>query len=387
MRPLAWLFGLLFLLPLAEAAVLVSLRVRPLLPSGPRLADSLSNLGCGLGQIITRPLYDAFFLLAYLAVYERARVATLPARSLVTGALALLATDFIYYVYHRLAHRTRFMWSWHGVHHQSESYDLWVSFRLSWLGPPAEKVFYLPLAVAGLPASAVIAATAFSSFYQFFVHTRAVPKLGSLDGVLNTPSNHRVHHGVEPKYVDKNFGGMFVIWDRLFGTYQPEEEEPTYGVPRPFESKNPLLANVAYFVEWTRGMTRTVPVPLDASHAPLASGTLRYASAQMVVLSCVTLGCFVWVRADQIATIAAVAVVVIAGVSSVGLMLDASRWGRHAELGRHAATLVAAILIPMPAALRVVLALPTVASLAFECVRMRGHRWGQGWRRVSSLGE
>jgi hypothetical protein len=217
------------------------------------------------------------------------------------------------------------MWAWHGVHHQSESYDLWVSFRLSWLGPPAEKLFYLPLAFAGLPVEAVLAATAYSSFYQFFVHTRAVPKLGPLDWVLNTPSNHRVHHGVEPKYIDKNFAGMFVLWDRLFGTYQPEEEEPTYGVPRAFESNNPLVANVAYFVEWARGVERLLPVPTRASRPPPPRPVLFCAAALLAVLSGVTLGCFAWSREGDLVVVAGVAVVVLVGVSSVGFLLDSAR--------------------------------------------------------------
>jgi sterol desaturase/sphingolipid hydroxylase (fatty acid hydroxylase superfamily) len=318
-RLLAWVFALLLVLALVEAVLLVRSR------RGVRLADSLSNLGCGLGQIVTRPLYDAGFVLVYLAVFDRARIATAPARSLGTWVVTLFVTDFLYYAYHRLAHGTRLMWAWHGVHHQSESYDLSVSFRLSWLGPPAEKLFYLPLAFAGLPVEAVLAATAYSSFYQFFVHTRAVPKLGPLDWVLNTPSNHRVHHGVEPKYIDKNFAGMFVIWDRLFGTYQPEEEEPTYGVPRAFESKNPLVANIAYFVEWARGVERLLPVPVRASRAPAPLPILLSAAALLAVLSGLTLGCFAWAREGDLAVVAVVAVVVLVGVSSVGFLLDSPR--------------------------------------------------------------
>jgi alkylglycerol monooxygenase len=324
-RRLAWVFAILIGLALAEALLLALSRERGTRPPGVRLADSLSNLGCGLGQIITRPLYDAAFVLAYLAIYGHARIATVSETALGTWVAALFATDFLYYVYHRLAHDNRFMWSWHGVHHQSESYDLWVSFRLSWLGPPTEKVFYLPLAIAGLPVGAVLAATAFNSFYQFFVHTRVVPKLGPFDWLLNTPSNHRVHHGVEAKYVDRNFAGMFVIWDRLFGTYQPEEEEPTYGVSRAFESRNPLVANVAYFVEWARGVARTVPNPVRASHTPFSRPVLWYATAQMVLLAGVTIGCFAWARDGDLAAVAVVAVMVLVGVSSVGLVLDASR--------------------------------------------------------------
>jgi sterol desaturase/sphingolipid hydroxylase (fatty acid hydroxylase superfamily) len=321
---LAWIFALLLVLALVEAALVLRSHRRSPRPAGVGFADSLSNLGCGLGQIVTRPLYDAGFVLVYLAIYGHARFTTVSERSLGGWVATLFLTDFLYYVYHRLAHGTRLMWSWHGVHHQSESYDLWVSFRLSWLGPPTEKIFYLPLAIAGLPVEAVLAATAYSSFYQFFVHTRTVPKLGPLDWLLNTPSNHRVHHGVDAKYIDKNFAGMFTIWDRLFGTYQPEEEEPTYGVTRPFESKNPLVANVAYFVEWARGMTRTVPVPTRASGRTAASPVLWYAAAQMALLSSVVVGCFAWARDGDLAKVAVTAALVIVGVSSVGLVLDAA---------------------------------------------------------------
>ncbi len=329
MRVLFWVFALLLVLALSEA-VLVA-RSRPQKPSGAGFVDSLSNLGCGLGQIITRPLYDAGFVLVYLAIYGHARLGTASGRSLGTWVVALMATDFLYYVYHRLAHGTRFMWSWHGVHHQSESYDLWVSFRLSWLGPPTEKLFYLPLAVAGLPVEAVLAATAYSSFYQFFVHTRVVPKLGPLDWLLNTPSNHRVHHGIDAKYVDKNFAGMFVIWDRLFGTYQPEEEEPTYGVARAFESKNPLVANVAYFAEWARGIPRNLVRPRRASSFVPTRPVLWYATVQMVVLTSLILACFAWAREGDLGVVAVVTIAVLVGVSSVGLLLDAARAGEQPD--------------------------------------------------------
>jgi sterol desaturase/sphingolipid hydroxylase (fatty acid hydroxylase superfamily) len=332
------MFGIFFGLALAETLLFSRSSPDTRRSGSTRLADSLSNLACGLGQIITRPLYEGGFVLVYIALYDHARVATASWGPFPVWVVTLFATDFLYYVYHRLAHGTRLMWSWHGVHHQSESYDLWVSFRLSWLGPPTEKLFYLPLAVVGLPIEAVVAATAYSSFFQFFVHTRAVPKLGPLDWLLNTPSNHRVHHGVEAKYLDRNFAGMFVIWDRLFGTYQAEEEEPTYGVTRAFESKNPLVANVAYFVEWAKGVARTVPRPIRASRPPPARHLLRFATAQTVVLALVTLGTFAFVREGDLATIAVAAVVVIAGVTSVGLLLDTPERAR-ARLGEEGASL------------------------------------------------
>jgi hypothetical protein len=118
-------------------------------------------------------------------------------------------------------------------------------------------LFYLPLAVLGFPPMMFLTVSSFNTLYQFWIHTRAIGRLGPLEWVLNTPSNHRVHHGRNPKYIDRNHGGTLIIWDRLFGTYQAEEEEPVYGITTPLRSFNPVWANLHYWVELAQKARRT----------------------------------------------------------------------------------------------------------------------------------
>ena len=138
-------------------------------------------------------------------------------------------------------------WAVHAVHHQSEDLNLAVALRQPAFEALTIIPFHLPLALIGVDPAVYVACYAIDLIYQFWIHTELVGKLGRLEKLLNTPSCHRVHHGINPKYLDKNFGGILVIWDRLFGTYQPEEELAVYGVTHALASYNPLWANLAPF--------------------------------------------------------------------------------------------------------------------------------------------
>ena len=170
----------------------------------------------------------------------------------VTWCIGILLVDFLYYAYHRFSHRVNFAWATHAVHHQSEDYNLAVALRQSWFTKTYNWVFYLPLAVLGLPAAVWLGAYALNLIYQYWIHTQAIDKLGPLEWVMNTPSHHRVHHGTNPQYIDKNYAGIFIIWDRLFGTFAPEDEPVAYGVLKPIRTWNPLVANVMPFVTLAR---------------------------------------------------------------------------------------------------------------------------------------
>jgi alkylglycerol monooxygenase len=135
-------------------------------------------------------------------------------------------------------------WAAHVVHHQSEEYNLAVALRQGAFQGAFSWVFYLPLALLGFPPLMFLTVSSIDTLYQFWIHTRAVGKLGPLEWILNTPSNHRVHHGRNPKYIDRNHAGIFIIWDRMFGTYRAEEEEPVYGITTPLKSWNPVWANL-----------------------------------------------------------------------------------------------------------------------------------------------
>jgi sterol desaturase/sphingolipid hydroxylase (fatty acid hydroxylase superfamily) len=173
--------------------------------------------------------------------------------------VAFVAYDFCYYWKHRYGHQWRIMWASHVAHHQSEEFNLSTALRQTgtdYIG----FVFYIPLFLAGLPASAIITVGSLNLIYQFWVHTEHIRRLGPLEWLLVTPSNHRVHHARNPCYIDRNYAGVFILWDRLFGTFQDERpEEPcVYGVTKGLRSWNPLWAN---FHVWSEGVQNAWRTP------------------------------------------------------------------------------------------------------------------------------
>jgi alkylglycerol monooxygenase len=214
-----------------------------------RFSDSVSDLSCGLVQQVTGVFLKTLILGGYVLVYERFRVTTLPERSAAVWLACFVGIDFLYYWFHRTSHRVNAVWATHVVHHQSEEFNLAVALRQSALQEGLSWLYYLPLAVCGFAPLTFLTAAAANTIYQFWIHTRALGKLGPLEWMLNTPSHHRVHHGRNPKYIDRNYAGALIVWDRMFGTFQEEEDEPVYGITKPLASWNPVWANVHYWVE------------------------------------------------------------------------------------------------------------------------------------------
>ncbi|OOE43728.1 sterol desaturase [Salinivibrio kushneri] len=172
--------------------------------------------------------------------------------------LLMVAQDFCYYWFHRASHRVRWMWAAHVVHHSSERMNFSTAFRQSLMYPLAGMwLFWLPLVVIGFPPQWVVFVVLLNLGLQFFVHTQWIKTLGPVEWVFNTPSHHRVHHGVNPQYIDKNYAGILIIWDKLFGTFEPESEPVRYGIPKPVNSFNPLVVT---FAEWQQ-MWRDVTQP------------------------------------------------------------------------------------------------------------------------------
>ncbi len=219
-----------------------------------RLPTSLSDLGVGVMSVVTDSFLRLVGLGAYIYVFENFRLVTWEPGSVWPWLIGMIGVDVIYYAWHRLSHVVNVLWAVHVVHHQSEDFNYAVALRQPALEATSVLVFFLPLAMLGVDGVIYAAAWAVNLFYQFWVHTELVGKLGPLEWVLNTPSHHRVHHGINPKYLDRNYGGILIIWDRLFGSFQEEEETPVYGVTKPLRSYNPVWANVEYWVEmWRRG--------------------------------------------------------------------------------------------------------------------------------------
>jgi alkylglycerol monooxygenase len=210
-----------------------------------RLDDSIACLSCGVSQQLVTVLFAGIQLAIYTAVYQ-VRFFDLP----IWGAalLAFFGVDFLYYWWHRLSHEVNLFWAAHIVHHSSEEFNLAVALRqsvsTSWTGLP----FYLPLALLGVPPLYWGTALALSTLYQFWIHTELVPRLsGPLDWIFNLPSHHRVHHAINPHYLDKNYGATLILWDRLFGTYAPETTPCVYGITKPLGSFRLVRTQLHHF--------------------------------------------------------------------------------------------------------------------------------------------
>jgi sterol desaturase/sphingolipid hydroxylase (fatty acid hydroxylase superfamily) len=170
-------------------------------------------------------------------------------RGIALWALALLGFDFCYYWAHRMGHEISILWASHAVHHQSEDYNLSTALRQTSTGFLFTWIFYLPLFLLGMPFEVFVTVNALDLIYQFWVHTQLIDKMGWVDRVLVTPSNHRVHHAQNEVYIDRNYGGILILWDRLFGTFQQElDDQPViFGVRKPLANWNPFWANLQVY--------------------------------------------------------------------------------------------------------------------------------------------
>lgn len=220
-----------------------------------RLNDSIADLGCGIMQQSFGLFLKVFSIFLYGVAVQYLSVQVLlgaPAwatdlatwQGWAVALFAFILYDFLYYWAHRMSHETRLGWAGHVVHHSSEEYNLTVALRQSSFHLFFTSFFYVPMAIIGIPWEVFVAVAAINLVGQFWIHTRLIGKLWApIEYVFNTPSHHRVHHGVNKKYIDKNHGAVLIIWDRLFGTFQAEEEEPVYGITVPLKSWNPFWAN------------------------------------------------------------------------------------------------------------------------------------------------
>ncbi|HEX4621628.1 MAG TPA: sterol desaturase family protein, partial [Myxococcaceae bacterium] len=221
-------------------------------------ADAITDLSCGVTEQVVGIFPAAAVVALYVLVYDHWRLIHFSPSSLVMWAIAVLGVDVLYYWWHRLSHTVNFMWAVHVVHHSSEDFNLAVALRQAVLTDLTQTWFYLPLALAGVTPVAVFTVLSLSTLYQFWIHTELIGKLGPLDRWINTPSAHRVHHGVNPQYLDRNYAAVFMFWDRLFGSYEPEGEPCVYGISKPIRSFNPLWAQFHFWVEMWR-VARAAP--------------------------------------------------------------------------------------------------------------------------------
>lgn len=223
-----------------------------------RTNDAISNISCGISSQVTNAIWGVLSIGMYEYVSHYWSLGTVP-DTWWTWLILFVLVDLMYYWFHRSSHEVNFLWNTaHVVHHQSEDYNLSVALRQSSFGGVFSMMFDLPLALIGFSTYAFLTVKGLNLIYQFWIHTEAIKKLPRwYEYLFNTPSHHRVHHGRNPKYIDKNHAGTLMIWDRMFGTFQAEEEKPTYGVTKSTNTWNPVWANILPIVDMTKQVAVT----------------------------------------------------------------------------------------------------------------------------------
>ena len=219
--------------------------------------DSGTNIFLGFISIVFGGLLGLATGYIYLFLYEFAPF-RFPADAWWSWVVLFFVDDLAYYIFHRVSHESRLFWNFHVVHHSSEQYNLSVAVRQSWFSGMLHWIFYAPVMLLGFAPWMFALMHGFNLIYQFWIHTKTVKRLGPLEWVFNTPSHHRVHHGVNEQYLDRNYAGVLIIWDRLFGSFIEEEEEPRYGIIKPLKSYNPLWINTHGWVEMWHAIKRQV---------------------------------------------------------------------------------------------------------------------------------
>lgn len=222
-----------------------------------RLPDAISNISCGITSQLSGLFLRIFGIGIYQLLFEHFAFFTPDNTTWWYWVSLVLLVDFAYYWAHRMSHEVNLFWGGHVVHHQSEEYNLSVALRQSSLQVVWTFAFNLPIALLGYNTVDFVLISAFNTLYQFWIHTETIGKFPRwIEFVFNTPSHHRVHHGRNPKYIDKNHAGSLIIWDRMFGTFQAEEEKPTYGITKPLKSWNAAWANMSHYAEMVHDMKR-----------------------------------------------------------------------------------------------------------------------------------
>lgn len=215
--------------------------------------DTWTNIFLGVMSVVFGALFGLATIFVYEYFYQLAPY-KFPADVWWSWAILLFADDLAYYIFHRASHEIRLLWNFHVVHHSSRHYNLSVAGRQSWFSGTLHWVFYAPLMLLGFSPWMFATMHGFNLIYQFWIHTRFVRRIGPLEWVFNSPAHHRVHHGVNEQYLDRNYGGIFIFWDRLFGTFVDETEEPRYGIIKPIESYNALWINTHAWFEMFEAM-------------------------------------------------------------------------------------------------------------------------------------
>lgn len=324
-----------------------------------RLNDALTNLNIGVGHLLTRLFfgfiligaYEYFFLIAPFKM----------GNNIFTWIFCFVVYDFFFYWAHRWGHEVNLFWAAHSVHHQSEDYNLSVALRQSWLHSLLAFFIFLPIPFMGMPAEIFFINAAISGLYQFWIHTETIKKMpGWFEYIFNTPSHHRVHHAVNPEYIDKNHGATLIIWDRIFGTFAEETKHPNYGVTKPINTWNPIKSNYIYFVEMWEASKKMkwmdklslifrkpgwqpdylggqLPIPEVSENAPkydkkpLSKGLNYYVLAQFVLIILGTIGFLYYFSELSIILKWAAFGILMMTLVLCGAIMEQKSWAKYLE--------------------------------------------------------
>ncbi|HEY0883385.1 MAG TPA: sterol desaturase family protein [Archangium sp.] len=334
-----------------------------------RPGDAIADMGCGITQqLVSLFIATAALTGLYSWLYAH-RFFSLPTTWL-PWVIAIIGVEHQYYWWHRLSHEVNLLWAAHVVHHQSEDYNLAVALRQSVTTWITTLPFYLPLALLGVPLEPFGLVLVLSTLYQFWIHTELVPPLGKLERVFNTPALHRVHHAINPRYLDKNHAATFSFFDVLYGTFEPETEKCVYGTTRPINSYNPLWAQVETYVDLFR-LARRAPTLKDSfkvffaspawrpewmgSHEkrdfakkydpPASAGLTRYALINWLLVLGAVFAFLMWGGALSGVAKGAVVFFVLTSVTSLPALLEGKSWAKALEGGRLLSVPIVAALI------------------------------------------
>nr|WP_286948458.1 sterol desaturase family protein [Pseudomonas sp. UBA6718] len=280
-----------------------------------RLADAVTSIDTAVLRMLLEGPLRLLLVIPYAWLYEHARLWTLDPASPWTWLLGFVAVDFCFYWAHRSLHRYNLLWGAHQPHHSSEDFNLSTALRKGAFQTAFDWPFYLPLALLGLPLPLFLVLLGAQLVYQFWIHSQHVGRLGMLEWFMVTPSNHRVHHGQNDRYIDRNHGGVFIVWDRLFGTFADEDEPVRYGVTTPVRTFDPLRLQFSWWrllwadavatrswwdklrlwwmpTGWRPADVRARPWPkmgAEKFDCPSQTGLRWYALAQFVAINALTL--------------------------------------------------------------------------------------------------
>ncbi|MDC3362559.1 sterol desaturase family protein [Gammaproteobacteria bacterium] len=363
-----------------------------------RLNDTINSLSMGSLSSLSGLVIVGGSALIYEFIVKTFQLTQLPAESTLVWVATFILYDLAYYWKHRLGHEVALFWGSHVSHHQSEDYNLGTALRQTSIDFHGF-LFLIPFFIVGVPGEVLVATVSLNLIYQFWVHTQHVPKLGPIEWIMVTPSNHRVHHARNDQYVDKNYGGVFIIWDRLFGTFQDElaEEPAVYGLRKPLNSWNPLWANTHVYwrllidfvkmkgiknkvqllfkppgwlpADYTKTCKAAAPVDLKSKYDPKVAGITRaYVFGQFIITVVVSLSLAELATVASTVELWAAAGFIALSLFTHGYVLDKRVRSTPLECSRLLLAVGLAYLLPLGAALAAILSYSAAASLVMIAV-------------------